>query len=129
MTPVDHFQCPSCRGRLQTDTRAMRCLMCARQYPIILGVPLLVRDAEIRSSSFCVPEHILNAVCEAYEITPDTASYDFVSSLFSYSYRFDDLALDSENNYLLNRIGLQDASPRKRLSSAAAGCIAKVEYR
>lgn len=39
MKPGDIYRCPQCRGPLRSDTRAYRCTSCARNYPIVLGIP------------------------------------------------------------------------------------------
>lgn len=38
------WRCLQCRSPLELDGRALRCGGCGRQYPVIAGVPVLVRD-------------------------------------------------------------------------------------
>ncbi len=39
------WSCLSCRGRLRSDDVVLRCDACGSQYPVIAGIPLLVREA------------------------------------------------------------------------------------
>ena len=38
------WRCLHCRGGLTSDPMALRCLDCGRQYPVVAGIPLLVRE-------------------------------------------------------------------------------------
>ena len=39
-----NWRCLHCRGALTSDSSSLRCTACGRQYPIIAGIPLLVRE-------------------------------------------------------------------------------------
>jgi len=45
-TVIDSLACPACHGSLAHVEQGLVCQSCARAYPIIDGIPILIADRE-----------------------------------------------------------------------------------
>ena len=120
---LEVFACLTCGGTLEPSEDVLRCRECQSEYPVRLGVPLLVTGCEVVAEPKAVPEATMTALAKAYGIPDDGRSRHFFEQVLGWHYRFADSALDSENNLLLHRVGIETQPVRcveqQGLSSAA----------
>ena len=110
--PAHLFACLNCCGSLVAGETVLRCLSCASEFAIRLGVPLLVKGCEIVENTEKISDQTLVAISKAYGLTGDDASRTFFEGVLAHRYHFADSALDSENNLLLQRLGLDNPPNR-----------------
>jgi uncharacterized protein YbaR (Trm112 family) len=50
---LDILACPACRGDVEYDakTSVLRCVDCAKEYPVKDGIPMMVFEEEIKPES------------------------------------------------------------------------------
>lgn len=98
------FRCLACRNEgLTLGTNCYTCPRCGASYPVVLGVPLLIKEVQVRPSGFRLPVEAVAAICD-YMQTPRTeVEAQFLQEVFSRRYDFGDFHLDAENNYFFNR--------------------------
>jgi uncharacterized protein YbaR (Trm112 family) len=41
---LDQFACPACLGDLRLEESSLVCAACARRYPIVDGIPVLIAE-------------------------------------------------------------------------------------
>jgi uncharacterized protein len=41
---ADRLACPACHGTLRSEAETIVCTACARSYPILNGIPVLISD-------------------------------------------------------------------------------------
>ena len=105
--PANVFACLECGGHLANGGQILRCGVCHAEYPVALGVPLLVKGCKAVANSTAIPPETLIALTKVYQIAADGDALTFFERVLSNGYRFADSALDSENNLLLNRVGIR----------------------
>src|SRR5438105_27445 len=100
------FKCVACRqSGLRSEADAYRCDGCGARYPVILGVPLLLKGLQVRPSCFSLPPDAVALISDYLYDKPGGEDWArFLGEVFSYRYEFADLTLGAENNYFFNRI-------------------------
>ena len=106
------FACLDCGGKLVPSGNLLRCVGCTVEYAVRLGVPILANGCKVVANTETIPDQTLTAVGNAYGIPEDEHSKRFFEDVLSYRYHFADSALDSENNLLLQRLGIEDPPDR-----------------
>jgi hypothetical protein len=54
-TILDQLACPACLGSLRLDGERLLCAVCARAYPILDGIPVLIAErGEAETQSDCL---------------------------------------------------------------------------
>jgi uncharacterized protein YbaR (Trm112 family) len=48
---LDRLACPACQGVLRAEGDTILCIACARRYPILNGIPILIPDRAIKSEN------------------------------------------------------------------------------
>ena len=109
------FSCLDCSGTLREAECRLICAQCGVDYPIHLGVPILVRGAWATPSPFSLSQDTFLSICKMYMIQPDEEAKVFLTEVLAHEHHFEDKSLDAENNYFLNRLGLGAASGRQIL--------------
>lgn len=125
------YRCVGCHATgLEEAAEHLRCPGCCREFPVIAGVPLLVRQARVASSGYHLSDQLGAAVCQKLDIVPDPETLDALRAIFGRSYELPDLALTAENNYFLNRVvvSAQEKRPPLRVSFADAPVNTEVRY-
>jgi len=99
------YRCLHCDDHpLGHQPEALTCGKCGASYPILLGVPLLLKDVRIvRRHSPLSPE-LIGTICEQMRLPLDGATAQRLQEIFSYEYELPELHLAAENNYFFNRI-------------------------
>jgi uncharacterized protein YbaR (Trm112 family) len=116
------LRCIHCRGsRMERRESAYHCSACGRDYPIICGVPLFLRDVSVRLSGQDLPDEVSSAICGQIGVLPGPGPFAALREVFATSYLLGDTALDAENNYFLNRVVVSESDKRKPLNERAAG--------
>ena len=111
--------CLRCNGHLSQDRDTLRCRACGGIYAVVLGVPLMVEGVQVVQSPRTLSDESRRGFFDKYGIEPNADDFDLLDRVLSYSYNFQDTALDAENNFLLNRVELEHCSERQPLAAAA----------
>ena len=119
--PTNVFACVNCGGAVVAAGDVLRCLDCASEFAIRLGIPLLVKGCNIVASTQEIADQTLVALREAYAISEDSMSRKFFEDVLSSRYHFADAALDGENNLLLQRLGIEDPPNRCATPAPTSG--------
>jgi ubiquinone/menaquinone biosynthesis C-methylase UbiE len=99
------YRCLHCDAHpLEHQPEALTCGKCGASYPILLGVPLLLKEVRIvRKDSPLSPE-LVGPICEQMRLPYGSATALTLQEIFSYEYELPELHLAAENNYFFNRI-------------------------
>jgi hypothetical protein len=115
------FRCIQCRGsRVERRESDYHCPACGRDYPVICGIPLFLRDVSVRPSGQDLTDAVSSAICGKIGVPPGRAPFAALREVFAQSYLLGDTALDAENNYFLNRVVVSESDKRKTLNERAA---------
>src|SRR5262249_3702138 len=118
------LRCVRCEvGSLHSAGREFQCDACKRTYPIRAGVPLFLSEVEIRPSDLTLSDEVLTGLCRSADLPDHAQARAALEGIFSSSYHLPDLALDAENNYYFNRVGLQGSGHRPQLAARGGGAV------
>jgi SAM-dependent methyltransferase len=118
------FRCVGCgSGSLQPAGSRFQCDGCLATYPIRAGVPLFLSEVEVRPSNLALSDEVLAGVCRSAALPDDPPTRAALRGIFGSSYHLPELALDAENNYYFNRVGLQGGGHRPQLTSPGGGVV------
>jgi SAM-dependent methyltransferase len=93
-------------------------LSCRSQFPVVNGVPVLLRGIKILDNPEPPAEATLRAVCSSFDIPADDAAIQHLRDVFSKRYEFEHSFLEAENNYLLQRLNI-DQNGRSSVDALA----------
>jgi SAM-dependent methyltransferase/uncharacterized protein YbaR (Trm112 family) len=105
------YRCLNCGRVLRRAGTQLACRRCRTQFPIVNGVPILLRAFRMLETPEPPSETSLRGVCEAYGISVDGVALEYLASVLSKSYQFDESFLESENNCLLRRLAIGANAP------------------
>jgi len=125
------YQCLKCgHDQLLEGRHGLLCPACTKRYPVLFGVPMLVRKFSRTGSGFELSEKAARAICEYMRLEPHEQHLEVLEEILSYDYDLLDAALTAENNYFLNRVGVSPADLRAPAAKrqSAAGVNLGVRY-
>ena len=118
------LSCPSCRGGMDHTAGGYRCRGCAAEYPMSLGVPVLIAGMASEPSDFSLSEDLIDQVLRKEQIADQETNREKIRTIFSHNFRMSDMLLTAENNFYLQRIGLKVEGYRPKALPADAGTLA-----
>jgi len=100
------YRCLKCGEGLLRFGDQLSCMLCRSEFPIVNGVPVLVRGLRMTEAPEPASEADLQSVCRAFGISADSAALEHLRGVFGKVYQFEHHFLDAENNYLLERLAV-----------------------
>ena len=118
------LRCVRCgTGSLHFAGSEFQCDVCRATYPVRAGVPLYLSEVEIRPSNLALSDEVLAGLCRSADLPDNPPTRAALRGVFCSSYHLPDMALDAENNYYFNRVGLTGGGHRPQLPSPASGPV------
>jgi uncharacterized protein YbaR (Trm112 family) len=102
---LNDLQCARCLSQqLEQQADALYCARCGAYYPILFGVPIFFSDVLIQERER-PSERFAEEIASLYPILPQTSeTIETLRAIFSHTYRFGDLFIDTEASQYLHRI-------------------------
>ena len=100
---VTAFLCPSCLAIVRRENEAYVCVSCSKQYPEILGVPILVKDLEI-SRQEKIDDRAIADLAAFLKSEGGADRTEQLRGAFGLKFNFKDAALQVEAAQFLNRM-------------------------
>jgi ubiquinone/menaquinone biosynthesis C-methylase UbiE len=124
------YQCVCCGSPAMTARgESIDCRGCGRKYPVVFGVPLLLKNVAVRPSGYRLPDELACRICDFLKLPPAPENVARLRDILAHEYEIGDFALTAENNYFLNRLEHVEGEKRSPVKNAFAHLHVNLDVR